>query len=214
MKKGLWLLIAAAIVVLGLGYTGFLPGLSGLMGTDQMRNLGIDPSAADQQLASGVVPGIKEAQGKASLALSSGQLTVLERRYASKTIPVTADAQVKVNTDGTAEVSGKLIVDQIPDYARRAGISEEMTRNFVAYLPEKKEVPFYAKVGAEAAGGDAGLALQAVELGRIDVPKSALKAANPMMNRLVLQHLRQVTGVDPKTIRIENGQLLLEGSVR
>src|SRR5450756_747130 len=47
------LVVLVAVVVLGLGYLGFIPVVAGVFGSDKPRDLGVKATAADLQSANG-----------------------------------------------------------------------------------------------------------------------------------------------------------------
>jgi hypothetical protein len=181
------LCILAAIIILGLGYLGFMPGVSKLFGSDKPRNLGVVAGTEDRQAAmdklgieylslTGAAPFSLSGQKNFNGSLTDKELTALmaEHEKLWKYYPVSS-AQVRFNEDGTAEVSGILRTDRIFEYAAATGIDVKQVKEWM----DKTKIPlnnppFYLKGKATVESGKLSGELMKVEIGRLPLPLSLI----------------------------------------
>ncbi len=187
-KKLLYAVITVLVVlVLVLGYLGFVPGVSKIFGSDKPRDLGVVPDSGDSgsiqaktgirymSLPTGSIATYSLTGSKAiDATFTDKELTALmalqEKMW--KYYPI-SDAQVRFNSDGTAELSGILRTDRIYGYAAATGIS----MNDVKFWLDKVSVfapnpPIYIKGSVDVANGEISGGLQKLEIGRLPVPVS------------------------------------------
>jgi len=143
MKRGtkilLRILIPILIIILVLGYFGFVPFVSDIMGTNKPKNLGVTFTEKDFESARSKT-GVKyetltgdlkpeeslKYSGKRSvkMELTSSELTALiyERKW--RYYPV-KNWTVKINEDGTVETSGQILTNKLMDCLSALGIKPE-----------------------------------------------------------------------------------------
>ena len=204
-------LIAA---VLGLGYLGFIPGVSSLFGSDKPRNLGIAYIEADRisargkskieygELPSNVAPEVSivlSGSREVKLELSSAEVLALMNNRPWKNYPY-RDIQVKLNGDGSAEISGVFLKDKLAAYGAYLGAPKEAIDFAAKYLLANPV--FYVK--AKAALTDNKVSVfepTAFELGRMPLPVSAFLAFRPS---LVGRAYAQSTDMIAELSKVEN----------
>ncbi|OGD65168.1 hypothetical protein A2215_02460 [Candidatus Berkelbacteria bacterium RIFOXYA2_FULL_43_10] len=185
MKKALLIIagVIVLIVLLLLGYLGFIPGLSTLMGSNKPRDLGVTYTDADRQAArdrSQVEFQALPADTPDELSLqrigsrpvtasfSSSEITALMNDRPYKYWPY-KDVQIKFNADGTTEVSGALIKTRVPGYCAAIGIPKEMVAKIMHYLPS--EPIYYVKGKASLVDNKVAIfEPEKFELGRMPLP--------------------------------------------
>ncbi|KKU57960.1 MAG: hypothetical protein UX81_C0027G0002 [Parcubacteria group bacterium GW2011_GWA2_47_12] len=189
--KGIFkfVIFLAVVVLLVLGYMGFVPGLSALFGADKPRDLGVvyasedfdsfvkktgvkfetlppDTTGADSLRFSGV---------KAiDISFSSAEITANLNQKKWKYYPV-SQTQVKINEDGTVEVSGVLRTDRLAQYAAVQGFSAEDQNTldkYLKYFPSNP--PFYVRGTVEVRDNQVTLNISEARLGRLAAPQSLL----------------------------------------
>lgn len=186
MKKLLLLilLVIITIPVLLLGFLGFVPGLSSILGADRPKDLGIKYSPADY----------KEAQSKSQITMATLSQKVenptqsltrsgshdLKAEFTSSQITASLNSQswsfwpyknmqVKFNSDGSVEVSGNLIKSKAPGYASYLGIPKEAVDFGMKFIPS--DPAFYVK--GKAALKDNKVAVfepVSFQLGKLSLP--------------------------------------------
>jgi len=184
MKKVLIVLgVIALIIVLFLGYIGFIPGISNLFGSNKPRDLGIKYTEADRASARGkskieyeALPAstapenslVRTGSRAVTTDFSSAEISALMNDRPYKFWPY-KNVQMKFNADGTAEVSGALIKDRVPSYCASIGIPKAVADKVAYYLPSN--TVYYVK--GKASLKDNKVAIfepQAFEIGRLRLP--------------------------------------------
>ena len=182
------LAVTVIVVVLVLGYFGFVPGLSEALGANTPKDLGVRPTSADLQSANAKL-GVTystlpaEAQGKTSLVetgthpidvkLTSEEITALLNDHASKWKYYPIDhIQVRINADNTVEVSGVLRVDRWKGYADAIELPESarsQVRPYLAYVTTNPSI--YLK-GTLSIHSPPQVTIQEAQVGRIVLSQS------------------------------------------
>jgi len=183
-KIGLGVFLALIIMILlGFGYLGYLPSVAKVFGWDKPRDLGISYTGQDQasarsksQLQYDALPAntpdnlsLQRTGSRAvNSSFSSAEVTALMNDRPFKYWPY-ADVQMKFNSDGSAEVSGRLIKSRVPGYAASIGVDKAVADKVAQYLPP--DPVFYVK--GKAALIDNKVSLldpSVVEVGRLNIP--------------------------------------------
>jgi hypothetical protein len=219
-------IVVLVLAVVGLGYLGFVPGLSSVFGSDKPRDLGVSVSSDDAQtiaaklgveyatLSSGSGETLAISGSKAiDDALSDRELTALMREHEKmwKHYPI-SDARVRFNADGTAELSGILRTDRIYGYAEATGIPADAVKK---YLDIAKiaiaNPPIYLKGKVVVNNGVMTTSFERLEIGRLPIPVSRVAdesgVAQFASNRL------EKAGVRVETASFEAGRVNFKGSI-
>jgi len=220
------LLIGAVLV---LGYMGFVPGLSDLMGTNKPRDLGVKytnsdlasinaktgvtyttlPSstpAEDSEVVSGSHP--------LQTTVTQEEITAMVNDHSGKwkAYPV-SDAQVKINDDGTMEMTGVLRVDRLEEYIAATGASgEEVEQALSAAKTFGANPSFYGKWDLQVVNGQVTGDIEKLTIGNVDVPQNQLDEYKPLLFDAIEGRLRQLN-IDATSITVTNGRLNFNGSV-
>ncbi|MBI3577546.1 hypothetical protein HY086_05915 [Candidatus Gottesmanbacteria bacterium] len=231
MKQLLFLVLLIAVVgVIGLGYFGFVPGLSGILGTNKPRDLGVRATVADYDLyvkkggtsynyVTGSAPpgqsfipfGKKEVTASFSQQEITGRINFAKWKY----MPV-ENVQVKINADGTGEVSGVIRVDRLDGFiAAIGGVSvppEEIHKALTTVGLGSGNPPFYLKVkDAGVKDNKAFGGIISVEVGRIPVPVSQVNASAVAAN--LVNTILSKAGIYAKSVSFTSGQMDFSGTV-
>jgi len=205
-------LVVMIIIVLGLGYLGFMPGVSKIFGSDKPRNLGVVASAEDEQAVmdklavqylglTGSTSFSISGQKSVDTAFTDKELTALMASHEKmwKHYPV-SNAQVRFNADGTAEVSGILRTDRIFEYAAATGIDTSDVKKWMDKVKiAVNNPPFYVKGRAEVNSGVLSGALMKVEVGRLPIPLSLIAPDESDVNSFAQNRLSKAG------VRVEEG---------
>lgn len=191
------------VAVLVLGYFGFVPGVSDLMGTNQPRNLGV--TYGETNYASGIakVPGAvvnnPEFLCVGCSYTSSGSVPVNESftqeeftamfNKRNETKGPIKDAQFKFNADGTMEASAMIDHPQIKG-------------------------PIYVKGSIEDfSSKDVDFDLDYVEFGRVGVPEDQMPQAEQIVEDAISQTFNNNPGLSITNIEIKDGQIIFDGTL-
>jgi hypothetical protein len=186
------LLLIILVPVFILGFLGYIPGLSSILGADKPRDLGIKFSETDKTSArakSQIVyetlpsetPPEKSIQRSGTRSVnfefSSAEASSLMNNRPWKYWPY-EHVQVRFNADGSAEVSGNLIKDRLPGYAAAIGVPKEVLDVAVKFLPPHPV--FYLKMAASLKDNKVDVFTpQAFHIGKISLPVSVFLSFVP-----------------------------------
>jgi hypothetical protein len=196
-------IIAVIIGVLALGYLGFIPGLSDIMGTNKPRDLGVTYSEANYASGIAKVPGAvvinPEYLCVGCSYKSSGSVTIdtsfTEEEFTAmfnkrnETKGPIQDAQFKFNADGSMEASAMIDHPQIkgPIYI-------------------KGEITGYTSRGLE-------FDLEEVEFGRAQIPQDQIPEAEKIVEDAIDQTFANNPGLSITKIAIEDGEIVFDGTL-
>ncbi|MBI4080924.1 MAG: hypothetical protein HY430_04100 [Candidatus Levybacteria bacterium] len=223
---GFIVLVVVVLLLIG-GYFGFVPGVSAVFGSDKPKDLGVKYSQEDYESAvektaidfgykpsTGTPNNSIKFEGKIDInkSLTSAELTALlandEWEY-----NFLRDTQIKINDDGTEEISGVLILDRIPGFLIARGYPEDLVhamRDSVKYVPT--DPTFYIKLDAGWENDTLQMNLQKAEFGRWPVDESFLKEYNSVITAVVQRHVLSVPNLHIDSLQFENGQMQYIGS--
>lgn len=178
-------LVLVAVVILGL--FGYVPGLSSLLGANRPRDLGITYTEADyaaarasSQLEYEALPADTSAEQSlqrsgtrpVTATWSSAELSALMNDRPWRYWPI-KDVQLRVNTDGTAELSGIVMRDKLPGYGAAIGVPQAVIDAAVKLLPPNPA--FYVKAKTSLTDNKVSdFDVQSVYLGKISIPVDTL----------------------------------------
>ena len=164
--KGLAIAIGVLVivVVLVLGYLGFVPGVSNIFGSNKPRDLGVTYTAADYAsaharngtthtvLPAGSVPSIIfSGSHPVNTVYTQAEINALinDRQWSNYPLK---NCQLKINPDNTMEFSGTLITDRLKGYETALNLGDmSAILDYLKYLPG--DPAFYAKGTIEVENG-------------------------------------------------------------
>lgn len=187
-KIVLWFLVVLILaVILGLGYLGYIPGVSQVLGADKPQNLGVTytpndfaSARAKSQLVYEALPpntpdsmSLQRSGSRAvTTTLNSAEMTAFMNDRPWKYWPIRS-VQLRINDDGTAELSGILIKDRLQGYAAGIGAPTEIANIVANFLPAAPT--FYVKAKTSLVNNKVGdFDIQSVKLGRMPIPVDTL----------------------------------------
>lgn len=218
---------SALLVVVVMGYTGALPPVARIMGTDQPRDLGVttspdDLTAAYENYRTRQIPlepgqtlrnQLESAQpNSVDAALSESQLSALIPQLH----PVT-DFQFRIHDDGTVEAAGRLQLGRFPAYAQAISMPADHVDLFMEYVDRfylgSGDPVFYIRGTGEVRNNRISMNLQRVELGRLPIPGGFLRTYNNFIADYASDRLASVPHHSIESLRFEAGQMLFQGTV-
>lgn len=231
LLKILFLLILVIIAgaVLTLGYFGFVPGLSQIMGANNPKNLGIKYTRADWQsgrtksqvkwatLPNDTPPG-KSLQYSGQVTVNSGfsneEMTALMNDRPWRYYPV-KNVQIKFNGDGSAELSGLFIKSRAIGFLEVFGVPKEAIDYIdktLSVLPA--DIPFYVKGKASLVNNKvADAQLYDLQVGRIPAPVQQVNQYKGEIISLIENYIAGVSGFYAKDAHFEEGKLKFDGTL-
>jgi len=192
-KSGKVSLIIISIIVLSIllfiGYLGYIPGLSTLLGANKPRDLGVKYTDSDKasaraksQLIYGVLPENtppemsirRSGSRKISTTFNSAEMTSLMNNRPWKYWPI-EKVQLRINDDGSAELSGVVINEKLKGYAAAIGVPAKASELITKFLP--KNPAFYVKAKTSLTENKVSeFDVQSVYLGKVPLPVNTLLA--------------------------------------
>ncbi len=217
--------------VLYLGYLGFVPVLSTVMGADKPKDLGVRSSEQDYtrsiEKVGGSINSFSTTSGDVRSSISySGKVDVntdfsqeeLSSRlnYAQwKYLPFT-DSQVRINSDGTAEYSGVLRMDRLPEFVAYVGMGRysmaDITKGIKYINLVKVNPPVYLKLKAGVSGNILNTRVLDAQVGRFSLPLGTLHAdetASAVFSSIV----SRIPGFYAKSVELSKGAMHFEGTL-
>lgn len=217
----IFILLVVSVPVIFLGYLGFIPVLSTVLGTDAPRDLGIRFTDADLVSIRGksrvkytVLPdnpnpsltrGFLGSRAVTS-DFSSSEITSTLNNQPWKYWPY-QNLQVKFNKDGSTEVTGTLVKSKVPGYASAIGIPREAADFAMKYLPA--DPVFYIKGrGALSENKVSLFSPEKFEIGRLPMPLDLILAMNPAVIPSRVYAL-DVSGMKEDLAKVDNKRELI-----
>ena len=200
---GIGVIVLVLLSVLVLGYLGFVPIVSDLMGTNKPKDLGVSYSQTNYASGMDKVPGAIvlnpeylcatcEYTSTGSVAVNTAftqeEFTAMMNKRNSTVGPL-RDAQFKFNADGTVEASGLLIDPRITG-------------------------PVYVKGRIDYANGkSAALKLDSAQIGNLELPQDQAEIAEQITNDIIQKTFAQNPGLSITSISIEEGKVNFNGTL-
>jgi len=228
-----WMIIVLVIIlvpVLTLGYLGFVPGLSTVMGSNRPRDLGVRYTQADLSslMAKNGIQDVAlpDTSNPAGSLIYSGSKAVkadftqaeLTARMADnekiKFNPI-SDTQLKINADGTAEVSGIMDLNMVGDGATAFGMPKGDFDRIMPYLDKAKALnskpAFYAKGKVSVVNNQLSMDVKEAEIGRMPLPLDQIPMDTVTSEFESL--MGNVEGLNIKSLQFENGKMSFDGTL-
>lgn len=223
IKKFLWTsLFFALIVIFGLSYLGFVPGLSGLFGSGKPVDLQASTTAndllsAEVKLGQEVltdkdrVPSLKTIRNGGTSTVNT-RLTGREFAAHLEAIHPIKNVQVVFYADGTFAASGQIDKSRIVGYAKMLGYEKVSEVNVLhtinKYLPGSPTV--YLRGSGGIADGVPTMKLSEAKIGRL--PASTTGVAKVLVD-YAKWNLEKVPGLDITTMNITGDGVSIIGTV-
>lgn len=237
------------VAVLALGYLGYIPGLSDVMGANKPRDLGVtytqadkDAARAKSQIEYTTLPANETGKSiqysgvrPVNNSWSSAEMTALMNNRPWKYWPI-KNVQLKINSDGTAELSGIVMRDKLQGYGAGIGAPAEVADTIVKFLPPAPA--FYLKGKAALTNNNVStFDIQSAQLGKVSIPTSTLLSfgkfnlashalANDIAGELnkysgkkeavvnfINERLSAVSGFFTKSAHFQDGKLFFDGTL-
>jgi hypothetical protein len=199
---GIVVVAVLLIGVLALGYFGFVPGLSDIMGANKPRDLGVTSRPSDlenanaklgvtiktlPQTENGADSLTRSGEQQVAASFTSAELTALFNDHASrwKYYPI-KDIQINIHDDGVVEVSGVLQVDRFKGFADAIGIPEGTRSEIRPYLSYVTSNPsIYIKGTLQVSNGVAQSNIEELQVGKFVIPTDQLRSIEPYLQQFI-----------------------------
>jgi hypothetical protein len=228
------LIVIFIVVVLGLGYLGFVPGVSKILGSDKPRDLGIECTNADlnsitsknsvQRIVLESVPDIKSSfvlEGSQAIdnVFTDKEITARLGQESDWLFNPFTNVQVKIGENGIVEASGVVRVDRLKGYAQATGVSpkdiEAISKGMDKYKIPRVSFPAYIKGNLSIENNRVNIDLSELYIGRIRVPKGLYSQAKSPFEDFVYERLTSggYGNLYVKSLSFSNGKMSFSGNI-
>jgi hypothetical protein len=190
------------------------------------RDLGVKYTPADytqthQEIGTEVVaatssPSVKDSlqfsgQKEIKISLNSSEITAYLN--ADKYIYTPAsDLQVKINSDGTGEISGLLNLKNFITYISLTTPTEDVQKAIDKFHISANP-PFYAKGTVTVTNNQVNFNLSQLEIGRISVPQNYVSENLGALNDYATKKLNSIPNLQVRSLTLSSGQANLDATV-
>jgi len=184
-------LIVALVYLFVASSLGYIPVVSKWLGTDKPKDLGIRYTAEDKasaraksQLEYLELPAdtpveesiVRKGSRPVTTSWSSAEMTALLNDRPWKYWPIN-NVQLKINDDGTAELSGILNKEKFGNYATAIGIPATIAKSAATFMPANSA--FYVRAKTSLENNEVkDFDLQSITYGKIKIPASMILSYN------------------------------------
>jgi hypothetical protein len=216
------------VIVLVLGYLGFVPGLSNLFGSNKPRDLGVTYTLADYNsaharngtthtvLPAGLAPAdsiIFSGFHPVNTVYTQAELNAEINNRQWDYYPL-QDVQLRINPDNTVEVSGIILKSRLTGYATALKLGDDTLGSISKYIKLVPDNPsFYAKGTVEIANGQiVNTDITELKVGNL----SLTKQVQDNLQNLIDQAYKEIDaypGLKITTLKFTNGKLQFVGAL-
>lgn len=227
IKIGIGVVVVVIVAILVLGYLGFVPLLSDLMGVNNPVNLGVKYTQSDLDSArsklgltidnssssnSTSIKILKTAPVKTQL--NSAEVTALINYIADnwKNSPI-KNIQVLINSDGSVEVSGTIIPNRFDGFAAAVNMSNSTLNDIKPLVSMVQTNPsFYTKFSFSITNGTVSSSFNTIQIGKVTVPADDMAKVQPAFNNFVTNIAKPPMNL-LGNVSFENGEMIVDGTI-
>jgi hypothetical protein len=228
------LIVVIIVVVLGLGYLGFVPGVSKMLGSDKPRDLGITYTDADlksitsknrvQRIVLESAPDIKSIfvlKGSQAITnvFTDKEITARLGQESDWLFNPFTNVQIKIGENGIVEASGTVRVDRLKSYAEATGVSstdiETISKGMDKYKVPRISFPAYVKGNLSIENNRVNIDVSELHIGKIPVPKGLYSQAKRSFEDFVYERLTSggYGSLYVKSLSFSNGKMSFSGNI-
>jgi hypothetical protein len=196
--------------VLALGYMGFLPFVSDLMGANKATDLGVKYTTADAATATDKFGTLMNSPGGASVTLTDSEITAFinDRAAKSDKIPIT-NTQVKIGADGTLEIAGNIDMAKLQALAS-SGDVDDSAKSLIGTVTSivKTDPSFSAKASLSVVDGKPVTDLKDLKIGNLGLTPDQATAGEAMITAMLEDYMKG-SGLSFSELRASAGTLTI-----
>jgi len=207
--------------------TGYGVYAFGLIGTPKPKNLGINYTEADWQTSQGksqikteivaaTVPleAIKyQGSHPVTQSFTSQELTAEANKRTWQYLPF-KNIQIRINQDGSTEVSGNLNTSIVTEYLTAVGgLSLKEAEIVKSYVPIQGMPTFYLKGAGSVENNKISLNLQSVQVGPVSIPTGYINQYQSTVVTFLNDRLQKWDGVKIDSLNFNSSQLNFSGTL-
>ncbi|MBI2464765.1 hypothetical protein HYV64_01365 [Candidatus Shapirobacteria bacterium] len=221
MKRAIVVLFFCFIVLLLLPLSAYL-----FIFASPPRDLGVRYSESDRISAytnngvesEAISPTAKNKSGisyegkkETKTSFTSQEITALNNSVKWINYPI-SNLQIKINQDGTGEVSGSLDIRKILTWVSFTHPIEEIESKIkqynIGFTPA-----IYLKGGVKVINNKVSLTPQTIEVGRITIPKNIVSENIPAVEKFVQERILSVPNLSIRSLNLDGGKVNFDATV-
>lgn len=219
------LILLTFLLVAGLTYAGLMPVLSEALIKPRDLGVRVDPQLVSDfdakhqminALPNGVVPSEREPiySGQTSLdvTLSSAEISSIldywQKQYSKNPI---SQVQVRINNDGTSEVSGILDLAVAVEMAKQLGYSDEQIsqgKKFLGIINTR--LPFYLHGTGEVVNNRVQVKATQAQIAKINLPSEWVEQVNQVTSDAIERRIRQIPNLKVESLELVEAAVKLK----
>ncbi|MFZ2414811.1 MAG: hypothetical protein WAW33_02330 [Minisyncoccia bacterium] len=228
------LIIIFIIVILVLGYLGFVPGISAIFGSNKPQDLGIKyteealQSIAEKNKVKRIIidqaPNIKssfilEGSQEVNNSFTSEEITARLGQESDWPLNPFTDVQVKIGENGIVEASGIVRVNRLKDYAEVTGVSqkdiETISKEMDKYKIPRISFPAYVRGTISINNNRLDINLSELKVGRISLSQKLYSQAKKPFESFVYERLTSggYGSLFVRSLNFSNGKMNFSGNL-
>lgn len=222
------IILLSLLIIIGLGYLGFIPIISNVFGSNKPKDLGIKYSqdAFDSgHEKSGVrLESLDEIKVKGETIVQIGKHLVKDS-FTSEEVTAAAQnrkwvdypfrqTQVRFNQDGTTEASGIIKFSRLFNYLTAIGVSSsDIEKGMDKFKIPKMDLPFYIKISGSVTDNMVQCNIHRFEIGKIPIPMQFITSYTPVVNRFLEDGIRRSPSYYVDSLSFHDGQVYFDGAL-
>ncbi|MFA5025137.1 MAG: hypothetical protein WC503_01325 [Candidatus Shapirobacteria bacterium] len=146
-----------------------------------------------------------------NISLSSSEATAYSRADKWKYAPI-SNLQIKINSDGTGEVSGVLNLANILPFISMTTPVEEVQKAIDKFHISGNP-PFYTKGTVTVTNNNTNFNIQSLEIGHIPVPQNYVSDNTEALNKFVTERLNSIPNLQVRSLTLTDGKVNIDATV-
>ncbi len=211
-----WVKVAAvvgAVVLVGVlavGYLGFVPFLSDLMGTNKATDLGVKYTAADAESATTKLSDLLNSPEDTTVTLSEAEITAFinEKAAESDKIPID-NTQVKIGADGTLQITGNIDMAKLQTLGS-SGDVDESAKSLINTVTSvvRTDPSFSTKASLSVVDGKPVADISDLKLGNLGLTPDQTAAGEEMISKMLEGYMSN-SGMSFTELQASSGSLTI-----
>jgi len=230
-KIALGLIIICAMSLLGgvvvLGYYGFVPVVSDLFGSNKPIDLGVsfnDTNTQDAIKKTGINFEYIQPTDKPEESLKFSGETAINTSFTSNELSALIandkwkynflkNTQIKINDDGTSEISTGINTELLGGFAAAHGIEEDQIKPLIDQLKMANSPPVYIKLAASWSNNSLKMDIQKIEIGRYLMDRDWIDKNESTITSQIENSILRTPGVSITSLTFLNGEMQYNGTL-
>jgi hypothetical protein len=144
-------------------------------------------------------------------SIDSTQLTALINGNVYKYMPVSG-VQARINSDGSLEMSGIIIANNLLPYLKAVGLSNQTIDDAInEYLTTN--IPFYFKGTGDVINNQVSINLSSAKVGPVAIPSNLISSNTGLAEQTIEDVLKGFPSYNVESMTFENGELKYKGTI-